>query len=269
MSTLVSRTFPSLRIYIDRIPTRSLDPRRRIMFETMTATFTFIPHADRNISQRERELLHSKAKSHAALRSHKLAQMRKKDPASLCSSRISTVASPSKQSQTYQEVLPPPNRSADWCFGSMGAACKISAFDADALRYFGNSNCNSKNVQVWMGPLVRETIQHAVHQTLCLQSLVTATAYLMAEEFSRGKYLMHMGHKYNARAMRDLQALLKRPSATTFSDMYFSVAHLCIASLRIGDMDASVAHLKFLVASSGKLDPTNVLHLILQGTVSL
>lgn len=240
---------------------------------------TFIPYiADDKEPRRRRELQLSTVRSHAAQRSYpwrKQNQSRRQTPhvgnehpAGLCSS-----SDQSCQDRLVAERRPL-KRSADWHFGSLGATCRaVGDLDVTALKFYHRqpltqtmsaeivSRCHLLPVELssW-SPFIQETVQRATRDSTMLDSLVSSTIILMADTYMNNKSLISAGHKLTQHAVHALRVSIQTdPSADPLS-VQLSSMHLCMGSLRAGDIDAARTHLRFLEATVTKLDPQKPYH---------
>jgi hypothetical protein len=109
-------------------------------------------------------------------------------------------------------------------------------------------------------PFIQETIQRATRDSTMLDSLVSCTIILMADIYMNNKSLLSAGHKLTQHAVRELRVSIQTdPSADPLS-VQLSSMHLCMGSLRAGDIDAARTHLKFLQATVTILDSKNPYH---------
>src|SRR6185369_10043502 len=81
------------------------------------------------------------------------------------------------------------------------------------------------------------------------------------DNYPNNKSLISAGHKLTRHAVRGLRVSIQTdPSADPLS-VQLSSMHLCMGSLRAGDIDAARTHLRFLEATVTKLDPQKPYHI--------
>jgi len=243
---------------------------------------TFILYtADDKELQRGRELQLSKARSHAAQRSY--AWRKSRDPQRQLPHRedesLTVRNHPGPRPQPRRHRLTDggrqtANRTVDWHFGSLGGSSRpVGDLDATALQFYLSQPLSqtmsteiakrfpqpSAKLGQW-SPFLQETIQRVTRDSTALDSLVSSTVILMADNYMDNRSLMSAGRKMTGHAVSGLRNSIQENYAADPLSVQLSSMHLCLGALRAGDATAARTHLKFLEATATGLDARDPYH---------
>lgn len=234
---------------------------------------TFIVYtADDKELQRGRELQLSKARSHAAQRSYawrKPSQTQKQGPHEE-DEHLAVRNPPHHKSRQHSLTTGRRSlkRSVDWHFGSLGSSCRpVGDLDVTALQFYlrqplaqtmsaeivNRYHRASVKLGQWSS-FLQETIQRVTRDSIALDSLVSSTVILMADNYMDNRSLISAGRKMTGHAVSGLRKSIQENYAVDVLSIQLSSMHLCLGALRAGDITASGTHLKFLEATVTELD---------------